>query len=198
MAENPLSYKNYLRTPTPPPIANGKLLLHVCCVVCAGEIIHELRASQINFDLYFSNPNIHPQKEYTLRLQELQKFADLYNLTVIEDPYQPQKWHQQVGVYGSGQEGGKRCQECFRMRLKNTQQFARENNYSMIATTLGISRWKNLELINQIGTEICNNTAIHFWDKNWRKKGGGQRMYEIAKEYNMYQQTYCGCIYSVY
>lgn len=194
---NPLSYANYVRSPFPLPEGHRKLLLHVCCVVCAGEIIEELKASDIDFDVFFSNSNIHPEDEYALRLKSLLDFCDKMNVTVIEDTYDVKEWETKAGVLGPGREGSPRCEECFRLRLDHTFSYAQKNGYDLVATTLGISRWKNLKLIDQVGFDTAKSyDGVSYWDRNWRKKGGGQRMYEVAKAHSFFMQSYCGCIYS--
>lgn len=196
--DNPLSFKNYHRIPLQMPVDKKNLLLHVCCVVCAGEIIEELLASGIKFSAYFYNPNIDTIEEYERRLLSLQKFCELRNVDLIVGDYNPDIWQDLAGHYGAGREGGERCGACFSMRLQQSAEFASDNGYNFFATTLGISRWKNLSLIDKIGFEVAESfTGVDYWDHNWRKKGGSQRMFEIANYYDFYQQNYCGCSYSV-
>lgn len=180
------------------PDGGQRLLLHSCCVVCTGEPLEQLLCGEFEFAVFFYNPNIFPENEYILRRDEALAHCERLGIPFIEGPYNPESWEKSAGVHGPGREGGERCAACFEERLRMTADVALAEGYDTFATTLGISRWKNLKLIDQIGDRVGKQTeAINYWPKNWRKKGGSQRMYEIAKYYDFYMQDYCGCRFSI-
>lgn len=173
------------------------VLLHSCCAPCAGELMEAMMDSKIPFAIYFYNPNIHPAKEYEIRKQENIRYAEKLGIPFIDADYDPDNWFDQTKGMEYEPERGKRCTLCFDIRFLKTAQYAKENGYPVITSTLGISRWKNMEQINGCGVEAANHYGLTYWTYNWRKKGGGARMYEIAKRESFYKQEYCGCIYSL-
>ena len=95
-------------------------------------------------------------------------------------------------------ERGKRCTSCFDMRFERTALYAKEHGFPVITSSLGISRWKNMDQINDCGLRAAERyDGVTYWTYNWRKKGGAARMYEISKEEKFYKQEYCGCVYSL-
>ncbi len=186
------------RTQLTLPDGTDKLLLHSCCAPCAGEIMEALLASKINFSIYFYNPNIHPLKEYEIRKQENIKFAQKHNIPFIDADYDKDNWFQRVKGLELEPERGKRCTACFDMRFERTALYAHEHAFPVISSTLGISRWKDMEQINTSGIKSASKyTGLIYWTFNWRKQGGAQRMIEISKREHFYQQEYCGCVYSM-
>ncbi len=175
-----------------------KLLLHSCCAPCAGDIMERLVESQIDVTLFFYNPNIHPEKEYLLRKDENKKFANKLNIPCIDADYDKDQWFMRAKGMEYEPERGIRCTMCFDMRFDRTALFAYENDFNVISSTLGISRWKNMQQINSSGQRAASRYPdMIYWDYNWRKKGGSQRMIELAKREHFYQQEYCGCLYSL-
>lgn len=183
-----------LTTPKP----GQKVLLHSCCAPCSGEIMEALLASEINYSIFFYNPNIHPQKEYQIRKDENIAFAQKHNIEFIDADYDSDEWFARAKGMEYEPERGIRCTMCFDMRLDRTALYAHEHGFPLIATSLGISRWKDLKQIDGCGHRAVEHYAdVSYWDYNWRKKGGSARMIEISKRENFYQQEYCGCIYSL-
>ena len=128
------------------------------------------------------------------RLSEAEKLG----FNFIDADYDKDNWFARVKGLENEPERGKRCTECFDMRFERSALFANEHGFKVYATTLGISRWKNLEQINESGKRAAKRYAnVHYWDFNWRKKGGSSRMIEISKREEFYQQEYCGCVYSL-
>lgn len=178
---------------------NGKkLLLHSCCAPCAGEIMEAVAASQIDTTIYFYNPNIHPVQEYEIRKNENIRFAEKLGFDFIDADYDKDNWFERIKGLEDAPERGERCTVCFDMRFERSALYACENGFDTFATTLGISRWKDLNQINTSGLKAANRyNDLEFWDFNWRKQGGSSRMLEISKQEKFYKQEYCGCVYSL-
>ncbi|MBN3859044.1 hypothetical protein GKC56_00530 [Neisseriaceae bacterium PsAf] len=180
------------------PGNHNKVLLHSCCAPCSAEIMEALLESEIDYTIFFYNPNIHPVKEYELRKEENKRFAVKHNITFIDADYDMDNWFQRAKGMEFEPERGIRCTMCFDMRFERTALYAHENGFPVFATSLGISRWKDLNQINGCGHRAAEAYPdLIYWDFNWRKKGGSQRMIEISKREHFYQQEYCGCIYSL-
>ncbi len=195
---NDLKLKNYSRPELEFPHKDKKLLLHSCCAPCAGEIMEAVAASGIDTTVYFYNPNIHPEEEYLIRKEENIKFCEKLGFNFIDADYDTDNWFERVKGLEQEPERGKRCTQCFDMRFEKSALYAVENDFPVFATTLGISRWKDMNQINSSGTRAANRyEELIYWDFNWRKQGGSSRMIEISKRENFYQQEYCGCVYSL-
>lgn len=180
------------------PKGKTKLLLHTCCAPCSGELMEQMLVNGINFSLFFYNPNIHPKKEYELRKQENIRFAEKMNIEFIDADYDVQNWFSRIKGMEYEPERGIRCTACFDMRFERSALYAFENGFDIYATSLGISRWKDMDQINEAGKRAAARyDNLEYWDYNWRKNGGSARMYEIAKREEFYKQEYCGCIYSL-
>lgn len=195
---NDLKLENYSRPELEFPHQDRKLLLHSCCAPCAGEIMEAVAASGIDTTVYFYNPNIHPEEEYLIRKEENIKFCEKLGFNFIDADYDTDNWFERVKGLEQEPERGKRCTQCFDMRFEKSALYAVENDFPVFATTLGISRWKDMNQINSSGTRAANRyEELIYWDFNWRKQGGSSRMIEISKRENFYQQEYCGCVYSL-
>ena len=180
------------------PDNKSKLLLHSCCAPCSGDIMKRLLDSGINYTVFFYNPNIHPYDEYLLRKDENLKFAKKYNIPFVDADYDPRKWFGMTKGMEHEPERGKRCTTCFDMRFIKTAEYAHNNGYDIISSTLGISRWKNMEQINKSGIYAASKFKdITYWTYNWRKENGSHRMIEVSKDEGFYMQEYCGCVYSL-
>lgn len=175
-----------------------KLLLHSCCAPCSGEVMEALLASDIDFSIFFYNPNIHPVQEYEIRKNENITFAEKHNIPFIDADYDKDNWFERVKGLEWEPERGKRCTACFDMRFERTALYAHEHGFPVMSSSLGISRWKDMNQINDSGIRAASRYPnLIYWTYNWRKDGGAARMYEIAKRENFYQQEYCGCVYSL-
>ena len=180
------------------PNGEKKLLLHSCCAPCSGEVMEALIASDIDFTIYFYNPNIHPLKEYELRKEENIRFAEKYNIPFVDADYDADNWYARAKGMEHEPERGIRCTMCFDMRFERTALYAHDNGFPVITSSLGISRWKNFNQINDCGIRAAEHyPGITYWTFNWRKKGGSSRMLEISKREKFYMQEYCGCAYSL-
>lgn len=193
-----MAEKEFVREKLELPNGESKLLLHSCCAPCSGEVMEALIASDIDFTIYFYNPNIHPRKEYELRKDENIRFAEKYNIPFVDADYDADNWYARAKGMEHESERGIRCTMCFDMRFERTALYAYENGFPVISSSLGISRWKNFDQINDCGVRAANHYPnITYWTFNWRKKGGAQRMLEISKREKFYMQEYCGCAYSL-
>ena len=180
------------------PGGHKKLLLHSCCAPCSGDIMLRLKESNIDYTIYFYNPNIHPKKEYLLRKDENLQFAIANDIPFIDADYDTKNWFNKTKGQEWEPERGKRCSTCFDMRFYKTAEYAYENNFSLISSTLGISRWKDMSQINYSGVKAASQfTNIKYWTFNWRKNKGSENMLKVSKEQEFYMQEYCGCVYSL-
>ena len=180
------------------PDNKSKLLLHSCCAPCSGDIMKRLLDSDINYTVYFYNPNIHPYEEYMLRKEENMAFAKKYKIPFVDDDYNPRTWFEITKGMEHEPERGKRCSTCFDMRFIKTSEYAYNNGFDIISSTLGISRWKDMNQINNSGKYAASKfKGLSYWDFNWRKENGSHRMIEVSKDEGFYMQEYCGCVYSL-
>ena len=182
----------------PAEFADNKVLMHSCCAPCAGDLMERMIASKIDLTIFFYNPNIHPKKEYEIRKNENIRFAEKLGIPFIDADYDVQNWFARAKGLEYSPERGERCTKCFDMRFERTALYAHENGFKVITSSLGISRWKNMEQINECGIRASKNyDGVNYWTYNWRKAGGAERMYKIAKKEEFYKQEYCGCIFSL-
>jgi predicted adenine nucleotide alpha hydrolase (AANH) superfamily ATPase len=148
--------------------------------------------------VFFANPNIFPQQEYAKRKAELIRFLEAQDVPFIEDDYDHEAWLASVKGLETEPERGRRCQQCFRLRLLTTARKAQELGIHYFATTLASSRWKSLEQISLAGQAAQDAVpGTEFWAQNWRKGGLQERRNQLLREYNFYNQQYCGCEFSV-
>lgn len=182
----------------PPEAKDNRVLMHSCCAPCAGDLMERMKIDGIDVTILFYNPNIHPKKEYEIRKNENMRFAKELEIPFIDLDYDVQNWFARAKGLELAPERGERCTKCFDMRFERTALYAAENNFSTITSSLGISRWKDMDQINDCGLRAAQHyEGITYWTYNWRKEGGAARMYEIAKRESFYKQEYCGCIYSL-
>jgi len=157
-----------------------------------------MAASEIDYTIYFYNPNIHPREEYELRKAENIRFAEKEGVPFVDADYDTDNWFARAKGLEWEPEKGARCTMCFDMRFDRTALYAHENGFPVITSCLGISRWKDMDQINGCGVRAAAKYPdLYYWEFNWRKSGGAQRMLEISKREQFYQQEYCGCIYSL-
>ena len=180
------------------PNGGDKLLMHSCCAPCSGEVMEAFLESGIDYTIFFYNPNIHPLKEYLLRKEENIRFASKHGVPFVDADYDTDNWFARAKGMENEPERGIRCTMCFDMRFERTALYAHEHGFPVITSSLGISRWKNMAQITDSGVRAAAPYGgLVYWDCNWRKGGGSQRMIEISKREHFYQQEYCGCVYSL-
>ena len=181
-----------------PPSGHKKVLLHSCCAPCSGEVMEAMTASGIDYTIFFYNPNIHPKREYEIRKHENIRFAEKHAIPFIDADYDADNWMARAKGLEWEPERGARCTMCFDMRFERTALYAHEHGFPVITSSLGISRWKDMNQINGSGERAAAKyDGLSYWTYNWRKGGGSARMIEISKREEFYQQEYCGCVYSL-
>jgi epoxyqueuosine reductase len=186
------------RAPLSVPEGVKKLLLHSCCAPCSGEILEALHASGLMFAVYYYNPNIAPREEYDRRKADNKRFAEKLGVPFADADYDNENWVARVKGLENEPERGARCTVCFSMRLERAALYAHENGFDALATSLGMSRWKNSEQVNACGHQAAaRHGGLLFWDNNWRKNGGADRRFVISRREGFYEQKYCGCLYSL-
>jgi len=180
------------------PEGCSKVLLHCCCAPCSGAIVEAMVKSGIRPVLYFSNSNINTPEEYGKRLDEVLRYASLFDLEVVNDTYAHKDWLAYIKGLEDAPERGSRCLECFRFRLSRAAAYAAANGFDTLATTLASSRWKDLNQVDEAGRDACSKfDGVYWWGRSWRKEGLQPRRSEIIAEQNFYNQTYCGCEFSL-
>lgn len=169
-----------------------KLLLHVCCAPCSSSVLNRLTCFDIT--LYYYNPNTYPNEEYFLRANQFKK---LTKLPIIIENYNHEEFLNAIKTYENEPEGGARCEKCIETRLKKTFEYAKENKYDYVTTTLSVSPHKNAEFINKIGIKFSKDYNIKFLVADFKKENGFLNSIKISKELELYRQDYCGCEFSI-
>lgn len=191
------------------------LLLHACCGPCSSYVIEYL-SSLFDITIYYYNPNIHPEKEYYRRLEELKKFLTVFpdalknKVKLVVDDYEPEDFFKATNVRNEIQlqtepEKGERCRRCYRLRMSRSWQYACKNNFDWFTTTLSISPHKDSQMINEIGLELeksknenlAEDTKTRFLVSDFKKKSGYLRSTQLSSEYGLWRQDYCGCVFSM-
>ncbi len=175
------------------------LLLHACCAPCSSYVLQYLhRYFQIR--LFYYNPNISSAVEYQKRITELYRLLNEMGLqneiALIEGAYHPQVFFEAIRGLENEPEGGARCEVCFRLRLDATAQKAREIGAQYFCTTLSISPHKNAALLNHIGNALAEKYGVCWLPSDFKKKGGYQTSILLSRQYRLYRQNYCGCVFS--
>ena len=173
------------------------MLLHACCAPCSSAIVEWLVQHDIRPVIFYFNPNIFPREEYEIRKNESKRHAESLGLQWIDGDYDHEQWQQDVCGLEGEPERGKRCELCFTLRLTAAAKKAQELGIRYFTTTLASSRWKSLEQIERAGhlaEQAVKGTT--FWAQNWRKGGLYERRNQLLKEFNFYNQQYCGCEFS--
>ena len=179
------------------------LLLHACCAPCSTfplKLLHRY----FDITIFFNNSNIYPSNEYFRRLEELKKYISIFeqenncSIPLIETPYKGEEYEKYISIRKDDPEKGPRCNLCFVTRLKEAYQYASDNGFNYFTTVMTISRQKDEQALNKIGTvlqEFYPNTK--FLVHNFKKKGGQEERDALVRKYNLYSQTYCGCKFSI-
>lgn len=173
----------------------SKLLLHACCGVCSAYV-PECLMPDFDVTIYYENSNIHPSEEFYKRRQAARTMAQSFNLPFVEPNYRPADWFRAVRGLRNEPERGKRCDTCIYHRLDKTFNYAKANEFQAVATTLSVSRRKDVNQINAIGYNLANKYGIEFIGKDWKKNNGENISQQRSRDAGIYRQNYCGCIYS--
>lgn len=175
------------------------LLLHACCAPCSSSVLEYL-VKFFDITLFYHNPNIYPKDEFTRRKEELERlitYIDTPNkLDLVVPEYDENEFFFVSKGLENEKEGGSRCEKCFILRLGRTYEYAEKNGFDYFATTLTVSPLKNAELINRIGETLAKGGGTKWLYSDFKKKGGYLRSCELSKQYGLYRQNFCGCVYS--
>jgi len=174
------------------------LLLHVCCAPCASSVLEYLYG-HFAITIAYYNPNITDEQEYAYRYAELRRYVaerGMDQVRFLEVDYDPEAFFLMAQGREEDREGGARCSLCFTQRLSYTAARAKEGGYDYFATTLTVSPLKNAALINAIGERVGQQTGVRYLPSDFKKKNGYLRSIALSREYNLYRQNYCGCLYS--
>jgi predicted adenine nucleotide alpha hydrolase (AANH) superfamily ATPase len=171
-----------------------RLLLHICCGVCAAGVVERLTLEGHQVHGLFYNPNIHPRQEYDRRLEVARKVAKELDFPLEVPLYITEEWFNETVSLENEPEGGRRCEVCFRLRLKRAYLYMKDCGADAFTTTLTVSPHKSADVINRVGREVGGE---RFLARDFKKKEGFKRAVELAKKWALYRQDYCGCIYSM-
>ena len=176
-----------------------KLLLHACCAPCTSYVL-ELLSNCFEITIFYYNPNMNDILEYDKRYDEFAKLLKGLNLedkvNIIKPVYNNKDFLKMAEPLADLKEGGVRCHKCYYLRLEESAKYALENGFDYFTTTLTVSPYKNAKLINQIGFELEEKYNIKYLPSDFKKNNGYKRSIELSKEFDLYRQTFCGCIYS--
>jgi hypothetical protein len=175
------------------------LLLHSCCAPCSSYVLEYL-SQYFRITVFYYNPNIYPDSEYLMRVREQQefirRFPAKYPIDFIEGAYDTARFYEMAHGMEELPEGGERCFRCYELRLRETAALAAERGYDYFTTTLSISPLKNADKLNEIGGMLAEEYGVSYLYSDFKKKNGYKRSTELSREYGMYRQDYCGCVYS--
>jgi hypothetical protein len=172
-----------------------KLLLHACCAPCSPHVLNLLREDW-DVVLFFYNPNIEPQDEWRMRLEEMEKLSEATSVALITGEYDNDRWRESISGLESELEGGRRCEVCFRFRLESAASEAARIGASHIATTLSVSPHKNAVVINEQGANVAKESGIGFLRADFKKNDGYKKSCELSRIFGFRRQNYCGCSFS--
>ena len=171
------------------------MLVHVCC---APDALYVMDLLKTDYDVtgFFCNPNIHPEEEYRLRLEETHKVAHTLGFDLIEDDYDPESWFDLTAKFKDEPEKGRRCDVCYAMRLERTARTAAGRGFDIFTTVMSLSPWKKSKVMNRMGRMFAKRYGIDFLEADFKKKDGFKKSVALSKEHSIYRQDYCGCVYS--
>lgn len=176
-----------------------KLLLHSCCAPCSSYVLEYL-SDYFEITVFYYNPNIFPESEYTKRILEqqmlIQDMRAKHPISFLAGSYDRERFFEMAAGLEHLREGGERCFKCYELRLEETAKIAVEGEFDYFTTTLSISPMKNAEKLNVIGTEIGKKYGVSYLQSDFKKKNGYKRSIELSNEYGLYRQDYCGCEFS--
>lgn len=175
------------------------LLLHSCCAPCSSYVLEYL-SEYFEITVFYYNPNIFLESEYTKRLLEQQTLiGDMHfknPVSFLAGNYDKEKFYEMAAGMEHLKEGGARCFKCYELRLTEAAEMAVKGGFDYFTTTLSISPLKNAEKLNSIGTKIASRYGVKYLQSDFKKKNGYKRSIELSKEYGLYRQDYCGCEFS--
>lgn len=198
---NKINYQNQLDriieniSPDNPP----RLLLHSCCAPCSSYTLEYL-SRYFDITVYYFNPNISPKQEFDKRFEEQKRLISQMpfknSVTLVEGDYNYDDFLEIAKGLENVPEGGERCFKCYKMRLESTARFAKEQGFDYFCTTLSISPLKNSQKINELGFEIEEKYGVKWLPSDFKKREGYKRSIQLSREYSLYRQNFCGCVFS--
>ena len=181
---------------------NGRvptLLLHSCCAPCSSYTLEYL-SNYFDITVYYYNPNISPKAEFDKRFGEqkllIASLPAKHEIKLVEGDYNYGDFSEIAKGFENTKEGGERCFRCYKLRLEKSAHLAKEQGFDYFCTTLSISPLKNSQKINEIGLEVAEKYGVKWLPSDFKKKEGYKRSIELSKEYNLYRQNFCGCVFS--
>ncbi|MBR1762634.1 MAG: epoxyqueuosine reductase QueH [Eubacterium sp.] len=176
-----------------------KLMLHSCCAPCSSYTLEYL-SDFFEISVFYYNPNIYPKEEFEKRFAEQKRLIEALHaknrISLIKGEYNPNEFFEIAKGLENAKEGFERCFKCYRQRLEKTAFLAKEMGFDYFCTTLSISPLKNSQKINEIGFETAERFGVKWLPSDFKKKEGYKRSIELSREYDLYRQDFCGCIYS--
>ena len=175
------------------------LLLHSCCAPCSSYVLEYL-SNYFGITVFYYNPNIYPDEEYEMRVREQQRFIREFPakhpIDFIEGAYDKERFYEMARGLETVPEGGQRCFQCYELRLREAGELAKARGFDYFTTTLSISPMKNAEKLNEIGLRLAEELGVSYLCSDFKKRNGYKRSTELSREYGMYRQDYCGCVFS--
>ena len=177
-----------------------RLLLHSCCAPCSSYVLEYL-SRYFEITVFYYNPNIYPPEEFGKRVEEqkrlIRQMPAKHPISFLDGPYEPERFYEMAKGLEKVPEGGERCFRCYRLRLTETAEMARAGKYDYFTTTLSISPLKNAEKLNEIGGQLAKDYGVDYLYSDFKKRNGYKRSTELSREYGLYRQDYCGCVFSM-
>lgn len=175
------------------------LFLHSCCAPCSSYVLEYL-SQYFKITVFYYNPNIYPDEEYFKRVKEQKEFIERFpaknKIDFVEGNFDKDRFYAMAKGKENIREGGERCFACYELRLRESAEYALKGNFDYFTTTLSISPLKNAEKLNQIGLSLEKEYGVKYLVSDFKKKDGYKRSVEISRQYGMYRQDYCGCVFS--
>lgn len=203
MYQNQQNYQKILDHTIEELKTSGKvptLLLHSCCAPCSSYVLEYL-SEYFAITVFYYNPNIYPDEEYVKRVQEQQdfirRFQTVHPIAFLEGEFDKEAFYQMAKGLEDVPEGGERCFQCYELRLRESAKQAKRLGMDYFTTTLSISPMKNAAKLNEIGQRLGEEYGVKYLLSDFKKKNGYKRSVELSKEYDMYRQDYCGCVFSM-
>ena len=176
-----------------------RLFLHACCAPCSSYVMEYL-SQYFEITIFFYNPNIAPVEEYSHRVAEIRRLIGemefVHPVTLVEGRYDPEEFYEMAKGLENVPEGGERCFRCYRLRMEEAAKLAKEGGYDYFTTTLSVSPHKNAQKLNEIGLRLQEEYGVRYLLSDFKKKGGYLESIRLSKEYDLYRQNFCGCVYS--
>lgn len=178
-----------------------RLLIHSCCAPCSSYVLEYL-SRYFEITVYYYNPNIYPAAEYGKRVVEQERLIDRmefkHPVRFVAGTYEPEEFYRITRGLEKEPEGGERCMKCYALRLRESAKVASAGGYDYYTTTLSISPLKSAEKLNEIGERLGQEYGVAYLPSDFKKREGYKRSAELSREYGLYRQDYCGCVYSMH